>query len=114
MTLGAQRKEVLQAALGTRLQIAGFRFRRRIAPGHSGQPGPGFHRVSGNSPRSAGIGWRRSSYGVAGVIGDVDSSATRAVDRSYDPAPRGVNYRDTDRHGFFDSPEEGRATARPF
>ncbi len=79
IALGAQRKEVLQAALGTGIQIAGFWFGGRIAPRNSGEPGAGFHRVSGNSPRSAGIGWCCSGDGVAGAAGHVDSSATRAV-----------------------------------
>ena len=65
LALGAQRREVLQAALGTRIKIAGVWFGRRIAPWNSGKSRSGCHRVSGNSPRSAGIGWGCSGYGIA-------------------------------------------------
>src|SRR5579864_2592113 len=40
--------------VGTRRQITRIWFRRWIAPGNSGEPGSGFHRVSGDSARSAG------------------------------------------------------------
>src|SRR5712692_8888357 len=53
-------------SVGTCIQIAGLRFRSGIAPRNSGKPGSGFHRVSGNSTRSAGIGWYCSSVVVAG------------------------------------------------
>ena len=59
VALGAQRKEVLRAALGTHIQIAGHWFRRRLASGNSGEPCTGIHRLSGNSPRSADISWCR-------------------------------------------------------
>src|SRR5216683_4324241 len=49
-------------SVGTGIQTAHFWFRRRIAPRNSSQPSAGFHRVSGDAARSAGIGWRRSSY----------------------------------------------------
>jgi len=39
----------------------GFWFRGRIAPRNFGEPGAGFHCVSSNSLRSAGIGWCCSS-----------------------------------------------------
>jgi MacB-like periplasmic core domain len=78
VALGAQRKEVLQAA-GTGFQIAGFRFGRRIAPRNSGDPGAGFYCRPGNSPRPAGIGWCCSSDGIAGPAGHLDSGATRAL-----------------------------------
>jgi hypothetical protein len=64
----------------------------RIVARNSGEPVAGFHCVSGHSPRSAGIGWCRLGYVVAGAAGHVDSSATRAVDRSHDIATRGVNW----------------------
>jgi len=40
-----------------------------MAPGNSGEQGASFHRVSGDSVRSAGPGWRRSSYVIAGAPG---------------------------------------------
>ena len=64
---------------GTGIQIAGYWFGGRTVPRNSGEPGAGFHRVSGNSPRSAGIGRGCSSYGVAGAAGDLDSGTTRTV-----------------------------------
>ena len=79
IALGAQRKEVLQAALGRAFQIAGIWFGGGIGSGTSGDPGAGLHRVSGDSARSAGAGRRCSGHGVAGAAGYVDSSATRAV-----------------------------------
>ncbi len=48
IALGAQRKEVLQAALGRAFRIASLWFRSRIAPRNSGEPGARFHRVSGH------------------------------------------------------------------
>jgi hypothetical protein len=51
--------------------------------------------VSGNAPRSAGIGWCCLTMALLGLLATWDSGATRAVDRSYDTATRGVNYRDT-------------------
>src|SRR4029077_6555588 len=65
-----------------------------MAPRNSGQPGAGVHRVPGDSPRSAGVGWRCPGYGIAGPAGNVDSSATGAIARSYDIAARGVNWLD--------------------
>ena len=90
IALGAQRKEVLQAALGRRFQIAGLWFGGGIAPGNSGQPGAGLHRVSGDAARSAGAGRSGSGHVVAGAAGYVDSGATRAVGRSAAVAARGV------------------------
>jgi hypothetical protein len=46
---------------------------------------------SGNSARSAGIGWRCPGDGVAGAAGYVDSGTTRALNRSIDTATRRVN-----------------------
>jgi hypothetical protein len=80
IAVGAQRKEVLQAALGTGFQTAGFWFRSRIAPRNSGQPGACFHRVSGNSARSAGVDGCCRGHGVAGSGGNLDSCATRSID----------------------------------
>ena len=91
MALGAQRKEVLQAALGRAFKLLVFGSAAGLASRNSGEPGAGFDRVSGNSARSAGIGWCRSGDGVAGAAGHVDSRATRAVAGSYETAARGVN-----------------------
>jgi hypothetical protein len=79
MALGAQRKEVLHAALGN-------------APRNLSDQGPGGHRVSCNSPRSTGIGWRCISDVVVGAAGYVDSRATRAVARSIDTTARGMTW----------------------
>ena len=99
IALGAQRKEVLQAALGRAFKLLAIGSAAGLLLGTSGDPGAGFHCVSGHSPRSAGIGWRCLAHVVAGATGYVDSSATRAVGRSCDTAARGVN-RDS-RFNFF-------------
>src|SRR5262249_27662279 len=64
---------------GTGLQVAGIWLGGRIALGNPREPGAGFHRVSGNSTRSAGIGWSCSGYGLAWPAGNVDPRATRAL-----------------------------------
>ncbi len=86
VALGAQRTEVLQAALGTRHQIAGDWFGDRVGPRTSGDAGAGFHRVSGNSPRPARIGWCCARDGAVGAAGHMDSSAARIVGGSDDAA----------------------------
>jgi hypothetical protein len=58
MALGAQRKEVLQAALGRRSNCWRLVRRRDWFWELLATPGAGFHRVSGHAARSAGIGWR--------------------------------------------------------
>src|SRR5260370_32733594 len=78
-------------SVGTRNQVAGLWFRSRIAPGNPGESRAGFYRVSGNSARSAGIGWSCAGHGVAGAAGYVDSGATRPVDRSSDSVARRMN-----------------------
>ena len=65
--------------------------KRLIDPGNSGEPCAGFHRLYGNTARSAGIGCGCCSYGVRGACGYLDSRATRAVARSFDTAARGMN-----------------------
>src|ERR1700682_1546001 len=64
---------------GTAAQVAGYWFGGGIDPRNSGDAGPGRDRVSGNSPRSAGVGWCRLGDVVAGTASYLDSSATRAV-----------------------------------
>ena len=61
-----------------------------LTPGVLSTPRAGFDRVSGDSPRSAGIGWRVRRDVVARTAGYVDSGATRAVARSFDTAARGM------------------------
>ena len=56
IALGAQRQEVLEAALGRRIAVAGLRFGGGADSGSSGEPGAGFHRVPGDAARSAGAG----------------------------------------------------------
>ena len=82
MALGAQRKEVLQAALGRAFKLLAIGSAAGLLLGILASPGAGFHRVSSDSARSAGTGRRCSGDGFAGTAGHVDSSATRAVGRS--------------------------------
>ena len=81
IALGAQRKEVLAGGVGTGIQVAGFGFGGGIAARNSGQPGAGFHRVSGNVPAIRWYWvawcWRCCCWGC----GYVDSGAARAVGR---------------------------------
>ncbi len=79
-------------SLGTRNQMARLWFGSRTAPRNSGQPGARVHRVSGNTPRSAGIGRGCSSDGVAGLAGHLGSSPARALARSFNTAARGVRW----------------------
>ena len=66
MALGAQRKEVLQAALGRAFKLLAFGSAAGLLLGLLASRVLGLHRVSGNSPRSAGIGRRRSGDGCWG------------------------------------------------
>src|SRR4029077_9417004 len=75
---------------GTRIQVARFWFRGRIAPRNSGQPGARLHRVSSNSPRPARIGGHCSGNDIARPRSDVDSSPARPLDRPHDPPARGI------------------------
>ena len=90
IALGAQREEVLQAALGRAFKLLAVGSVVGLDPRDPGEPGAGFDRVSGDSARSAGAGRGRVGHGAVGSSGDVDSGATRAVGRSADPAARGV------------------------
>jgi hypothetical protein len=45
----------------------------------------------GHAARSAGVGRRGSGYAAVGAGGYVDSSPTRSVGQSFDPAARGVS-----------------------
>jgi len=91
IALGAQRKEVLQAALGRPLRLFGFGSLAGLLLGIGSSQSVICHRVSGNSARSAGIGRRGSSLVVAGAGCYVDSCATRPVDRTFNTDARGMN-----------------------
>ena len=84
VALGAQRTEVLQAALGRAVKLLAIGSATGLLLGNSGNPGAGFYRVPGDSPRSGRIGWCRSGDGVAGTGGHVDSRTTGTVGGSYD------------------------------
>ena len=66
VALGAQRKEVLQAALGRAFKIAG-------------NPRAGERRVSGDAARSSGFGRSCCDNVAGGAIGCIDSCASRGV-----------------------------------
>ena len=68
MALGAQTEGSAAGRTGTRLQIAGYWFRGGIGPRNSGEPGCWLHRLSGNSPRSAGAGRRGSRDALLGLV----------------------------------------------
>ena len=93
IALGAQRKEVLQAALGRPFKLLAFGSAAGLVLGILATPRAGLHRVPGNAARSAGAGWRGSGDGAAGAGGHMDSRAARAVGRSSDPAARRVRQR---------------------
>ena len=89
MALGAQRRKCYRRRWDG-LSNCWLSVRRQDWYWNSGQPGAGFHRVPGDSARSAGIGWRGSGDVVAGVAGHLDSSATRFAVESFELAARGV------------------------
>ena len=91
IALGAQRKEVLQAALGRAFKLLAVGSVAGLVLGILATRVLAFDRVSGDAARSAGAGRRGSGDVAAGAAGDVDSRATRAVGRSADTAARGVN-----------------------
>jgi hypothetical protein len=88
IALGAQRSVAGSAGQG--LQASGYWFRGRAVPRNSGEPGTGLHRISGNFPGSVSAGRSRSSDGIAGAAGNMDSGATRAIRESPGTAARGV------------------------
>ena len=90
IALGAQRNEVLQAALGRAFKLLAFGSAAGLILGVLASTRAGFYRVSGDSTRSAGIDRCCPRDVVAGAAGHVDSSATRAVARSFDTAARAV------------------------
>ena len=51
IALGAQRREVLQAALGRAFKLLALGSAAGLVLGILGEPGAGLHRVSGDSPR---------------------------------------------------------------
>ena len=80
MAVGAQRKEVLQAALGSAFKLLAFGVGGRLAARNPSESSASFHRISGYSSRSAGVSWCCCRYGLSGITGYVDSRATRALD----------------------------------
>jgi len=72
------------------IEIAGYRFGDRIDPRTTGDQGAGFHCVSGD-PRDPLCWAALCSPCCSSACWHMDSSATRTVGRSFDPAPRGVN-----------------------
>ncbi len=90
MALGAQPREVLAGRARTRFQVARFRLGGRIGTRTSRYPRARIHRLSGHSARSAGPGRRRSGDVARRLAGNLDSRATRAVDRSSDAPARRV------------------------
>ncbi len=79
-------KRSVAGSLGTGFQTARCRLGGWSDTRNSGQPRIGAHCVSGHSPRSAGIVWRRRGDAAAGAVGHLDSGATRAVGGSFDAA----------------------------
>ena len=92
VALGAQRKEVLQAALGRAFKLLAIGSGGWIGSGSAGDQGAGFHCVSGHAARSAGAGWCGSGNGCAGIAGHMDSGAACAIRQSPGPAARGVSH----------------------
>jgi hypothetical protein len=91
MALGAQRKEVLQAALGRALKLLAFGSVAGLLLGILASRVLAAVVFPRHSPRSPGLGLRRSSDGGARASRYVDPSPTRAFDRSCRAASRRVN-----------------------
>ncbi len=77
--------------VGTCVQTVGDWFGGWIGSGSACDEGAGFHCVSSHAARSAGPGRRGSGHAAVGAGGYVDSSPTRSVGQSFDPAARGVS-----------------------
>ena len=95
MALGAQRKEVLQAALGRAFKLLAYGCAAGLLLGILASRVLAFIVYQATPPRSAGAGWRcLSGHVLARAIGYVGFRAqSRAVGRSCDTAARGMNYR---------------------
>jgi hypothetical protein len=79
IALGAQRSEVLQAALGRPFKLLAFGFDSRIDSGVLASRVLAFVVYQATPRDPLVLGWRGSGYGVAGVAGHLDSSATRTA-----------------------------------
>ena len=91
MALGAQRKEVLQAALGRPLKLLAFGSAAGLLLGILAARVLAYIVYQATPRDPLVLAGRRSGDVVAGAPGHVDSRATRAVGRSVDTAARGVN-----------------------
>jgi hypothetical protein len=89
--LGAKRTEVLQTALGRPLKLLAIGSAAGLFFGILASRVLAFIVYQGDSPRSAGPGLRGSGHAAVGAGGYVDSSPTRSVGQSFDPAARGVS-----------------------
>ena len=77
VALGAQRREVLQAALGRAIKLLAIGSFAGLGLGLLATRILAFYRVSGNAARSADPGRRGACDGPAGSGGHMDSRATR-------------------------------------
>lgn len=91
LTLGAQRREILETALGRAFKLLAFGSVAGTAAGHSGEPGLGRYCLPSNASGSIGIGRRCRGHGAAGTICHVDSGETSAISESFDAAEGRVN-----------------------
>ncbi len=90
LALGAQRKEILHAALGPAYRLLAIGSLAGLALGILASRVLAFIVYQATPARSAGPGWRCPGDGVSGPAGHVDSRATRAVSGSGHTAPRGL------------------------
>ena len=91
VALGAQRREVLQAALGRPLKLLAFGSAAGLVLGLLATRVLAYIVYQATPRDPLVIGRGGSGDVVAGAPGHVDSGATRAVDRSDDAAARGLN-----------------------
>src|SRR6266568_1716872 len=86
VALGAQRKQILKAALGPAFRLLAFGSAAGLMLGMLASRVLSDNRVSGDSARSSGVGRSRSRYGDPRVGGYLDSSAAGAERGSDDIA----------------------------
>ena len=82
VALGAQRREVLQAALGRAFKLLAAGSAAGLATGNYRQQSIGFHCVSGNTARSAGLSERDRLHGSARRDRHMDTRTARVIGRS--------------------------------
>ncbi len=82
IALGAQRREVLQAALGRPLRLLAFGSMAGLFAGLSGRKGARVYRLSGDSAGSPGFIGSCVNHAAAGFVCDLDSGAARPVNQS--------------------------------